>query len=141
MHLAVLTTCYTKWVWRISKKVKYHKKCTGLFYTVRKQMEGKTSLFWLHARKLLQLTRKTKQIQRKLNEKKVKIPFFSFSCNDFTFWKRKLITNITDAKIIAILRLIQSSSWRLLLHIAAWNTVSELYINLCNLQCIVIDGN
>ena len=85
VHLAVLTTGYTKWVWRISKKVKYHKKCTGLFYTVRKQMEGKTSLFWLHARKLLQLTRKTKQIQRKLNEKKVKIPFFSFSCNDFTF--------------------------------------------------------
>ena len=35
---------------------------------------------------------------------------------------------------------IPSSPWRLLLHPAAWNTVSELCIIFCNLQCIEINA-
>ena len=34
---------------------------------------------------------------------------------------------------------IQWSPWRSLLHPAAWNTVSELWIHFCNLQCIEIN--
>ena len=36
-------------------------------------------------------------------------------------------------------QLFTSSPWRLLLHPAAWNTVSELCVTFCNLRCIKIN--